>query len=163
MGLPQLDFNTYAPQLFWLAVFFVALYLIMSRFALPRVGAMLEERANRLAGDIAEATRLREETTQAIAAYEQELAAARSRAQVIAAKASEEAAVEIARQRHTVDEQIGAKTADAEKRISAMKEEATTHIGEIATETAQAVVVHILGSTIDGAELQGAVNEALGK
>lgn len=161
--MPQLDINTFAPQLIWLAISFITLYLIMSRLALPRVGAILEERSGRLAGDLAEAARLRDETTKALADYEHALADARARGQAIAAKARDELTADIARQRQAVDEQIAGKIAEAETRISAVTAEASTHIGEIATETAQAVVVRLLGRTIDSAEVAGAVNEALGK
>jgi F0F1-type ATP synthase membrane subunit b/b' len=53
--------------------------------------------------------------------------------------------------------------ADAEKRITALKESALTHVGEIAIETAEALVARLLGKPVDRKELQVAVNEALGK
>ena len=67
------------------------------------------------------------------------------------------------RERTAVDEQISAKTADAEKRITALKESAIGHIGEIATETAEAIVARLLGKRVEPTELQAAVNEVLGK
>jgi F-type H+-transporting ATPase subunit b len=161
--MPQLDINNFAPQLFWLAISFILLYLLMSRFALPRVGHILEERQARIAGDLAAAAKLREETQQAISDYEKALADAKARAQAIARQAREEIAADVARQRAAVDEQISAKTADAEKRINALKDSAIGHIGEIATETAEAIVARLLGKRVDRAELQGAINEVLGK
>lgn len=161
--LPQLDPHNFAPQLIWLAVFFVALYVLMSRVALPKVGAMLEEREKRLAGDRAEAVRLRDEMTKAIAEYEHALTEAKQRAQGIAAKARAQIAADVAQQRAACDAQISSKMAEAEESITLLKNEAETHIGEIATDTAQAVVARLLGKTIDSAELQVAVNEALGK
>ena len=69
---------------------FIALYFIMSRAALPRIANVLEERAGRIAADLAAAAQLREQTQQAIADYEQALADARAGAQSIARKAREE-------------------------------------------------------------------------
>ena len=63
----------------------------MSRVALPRIGSILEERDNRIAGDLAEAGRLKEESDAAIAAYEQALAEARQNAHAIAQKARDAA------------------------------------------------------------------------
>jgi F-type H+-transporting ATPase subunit b len=160
---PWLEPVTFAPQVIWLAIFFIALYLILSRIALPRVGAVLDQRASRLSDDLAEAARLRDDTAAAIASYEQALVAAKARGHAIAAKNREEIAEDLIRQRHEADEQIGAKLADAEMRIHVLKNEASVQIGEIATETAHAVVARLLGATVDKAELQGAVNEALGK
>jgi F-type H+-transporting ATPase subunit b len=159
----QLNINDFAPQLIWLAISFVLLYLIMSRLALPRVGQILEERSSRIAGDLATAAKLREDTEKAIAEYEQALADAKARAQGIARQARDEMTRDIERQRAEVDQTIAAQTTDAEKRINTMKEAALTHVGEIATDTAEALVARLLGKTVDRSELQGAINEALGK
>lgn len=161
--MPQLNINDFAPQLIWLAISFVLLYLIMSRLALPRVGQILEERSGRIAGDLAAAAKLREDTEKAIADYEQALADAKARAQVIAREARDEMTRDIERQRAEVDQTIAAQTADAEKRINTMKEAALSHVGEIATDTVEALLARLLGKTVARSELQGAVNEALGK
>lgn len=160
---PFLDPATFAPQVIWLAIFFVVLYFILSRIALPRVGAILEQRATRISDDLAAAARLRDETTAAITSYEQALIDAKARGHAIAAKNREEITADLVRQRRETDEQISAKMADAETRIHALRNEASGHVGEIATETAQAVIMRLLGTTVEKSELQGAVNEALGK
>ncbi|MBC8013292.1 MAG: F0F1 ATP synthase subunit B' [Methyloceanibacter sp.] len=161
--MPQLDVNDFAPQLIWLAISFILLYLIMSRLALPRVGSILDERAGRIAGDLATAAKLREETAQAIADYEKALADAKARAQAIARKAREEIAADVEARRAESDALNAGRLADAEKRITALKESALTHVGEIAIETAEALVARLLGKPVDRKELQVAVNEALGK
>jgi len=161
--MPQLNVNDFAPQLVWLAISFILLYLIMSRVALPRVGIVLEERRKRIASDLATAANLREETDKAISDYEQALADAKARAQAIGRQAREAMAADIERQRAGIDQQIAAKTAGAEKRITALKESALGHVGEIAADTAEALVARLLGKTVKRAELQVAVNEALGK
>ena len=38
------DFSTYGNQIFWLLVTLVVIYLILSRVALPRIAAILNER-----------------------------------------------------------------------------------------------------------------------
>jgi F-type H+-transporting ATPase subunit b len=160
--MPQLVITDFAPQLIWLAISFVVLYLAMSRVALPRVGSILEERRNRIASDLAAAAKLREDTEQAIADYEKALADARARAQGIARQSREEIAADIARQRAAVDAEILAKMGDAEKRITALKDTALGHIKEIASETAEALVARLLGRQTDPSDLRSAVNEVLG-
>lgn len=161
--MPQLNINDFAPQLIWLAISFVLLYLIMSRLALPRVGQILEERSSRIAGDLAAAAKLRQDTEKAIADYEQALADAKARAHAIARQARDEMTRDIESQRAELDQKIAAQTAAAEKRINAMKEAALSHVGEIATDTAEALIARLLGKTVARSELRGAVNEALGK
>lgn len=161
--MPQLDVNTYLPQLVWLAITFFALYVIMSRLALPRVASILEDRQNHIARDLGEAAKLREEMAKTIATYEQVQADARARAHAISRQVREDTAAAIKHQRAEADQQIAAKMADAEKRIGRVRDAAVDHIGEIALDVTQAVVVHLLGKTIEGSELQPAINEALGK
>ncbi len=161
--MPQLNIPDFAPQLVWLAISFVLLYLIMSRIALPGVAKVLDDRQNRIANDLGEAARLRDATEAAIASYEQALAAARSRGQNIARAAREEITGEVEKQRAEVDGQISHKMADAEDRITAMKEAAIGHIAEIATDTADALVARFTGKPASRPELTSTVNEVLGK
>jgi len=161
--MPQLDIQDFAPQIVWLVLTFIGLYFIMSRVALPRVGTILEERRSRISADLAAAAQLREETDKAIQDYEKALADAKSRAQEIGRQAREEIAADIERERAKVDETINQKLADAEKRITEMKEAAIAHVEEIATETADALVARILSKQPKRSELQSAVKEALGK
>ena len=60
-GFPPFKTETFPSQLFWLAITFVALYLLMSRIALPRIGTILEGRQQRISGDLGEAQRLKGE------------------------------------------------------------------------------------------------------
>ena len=82
-GFPPFESYTFASQLVSLAIAFVALYLIVSRMALPRVGGVIDARQNAIEGDMAQAQKLKDESDAALKAYEAELAAARSRAQAI--------------------------------------------------------------------------------
>src|SRR5215475_8295607 len=85
-GFPPFESSTFASQLVSLAIAFVALYLIVSRIALPRVGGVIEARQNKIEGDLAEAQKLKDESDAALKAYESELASARSRAHAIGAE-----------------------------------------------------------------------------
>src|SRR5205814_3714041 len=85
-GFPPFDPSTFASQLVSLVIAFVALYLIVSKIALPRVGSLLDERQDKIEGDLAEAERLKQASDGALKAYEGELAAARSRAHAISSE-----------------------------------------------------------------------------
>ena len=160
--MPQLNFQDFGPQLFWLALSFITLYLLLSRVALPRVGNILDERKGRIEADLGAARTLREETDKAIADYEKALADAKGRAQQIGRKAREEMTTEVDRQRAEVDRQISEKLADAEKSISTLKASALSHTDEIATELTEDLVARLLGRKVDRNSVAGAVQEALG-
>ncbi|MBS0267601.1 MAG: F0F1 ATP synthase subunit B' [Proteobacteria bacterium] len=147
-GLPQLNSHYFSPQLFWLAITFVTLLFVMSKIALPRVGEVLEERRDRIKRDLDAASRLKAETDKALADYEKALADARSNASGIAKETREKLAAETDTERHRVDDQIAAKLREADKRIAATKSKATSAIGEIATDTARAVVEKLIGQSV---------------
>ena len=64
-GMPQLDFATYPNQIFWLLIALVAIYFLLSRVALPRIGAVLAERQGTITNDVAAAEELGFERKQA--------------------------------------------------------------------------------------------------
>src|SRR3546814_8652286 len=90
------------------SITFVVLYLLMAKVALPRVAGVLDERKKRLDHDLEEAARLKRETEQAIAEYEQALASARNKAQAIAGDARARMTAAAAAVRAKVEAAIGA-------------------------------------------------------
>jgi F-type H+-transporting ATPase subunit b len=161
--MPQFDADTFAPQLVWLAITFVTLFLVMWRLALPRVASILEMRRAHIDADLAEAARLQEETAKAIADYEQALADAKSRAHNAAQQVRDEMSRALQRQRAEADQVITAKMDDAAQHIGQVHDTAVAHISEIATDVAQAVVAQVVGGSTDSGEMRSAVNEVLGK
>jgi len=142
---PPFDPATFPSQLLWLAITFGALYLLMSKVALPRVGSILENRKSLIDADLAAADASRQKTDAAIAAYEAALAEARSKAQGIASETRDRIQADLAAKRSAVEADLTAKVTEAETRIAATKREALTHVDEIAVETAQTVVGQIVG------------------
>lgn len=155
---PPFDQTSFEPQLVWLALTFVLLYVVLSRMALPRIGEVLEERQDRIQRDMDEANRLREETDKAIATYEEALTSARKKANEIADETRAELKAEIAKEQQAVEDKIAAKTAEAEASISAAKEKAFGEVGKIAHATTSTIVEKLLGSAASEAEIDQALN-----
>jgi F-type H+-transporting ATPase subunit b len=142
---PPFDPATFPSQLLWLAITFGALYLLMSKIALPRIGGILENRKAVIDADLAAADASRQKTDAAIAAYESALAEAKSRAQGIANETRDSIQADLAAKRSAVEADLTGKVTAAEARIAATKSEALTHVDEIAAETAQTVVTQLVG------------------
>lgn len=158
---PPFQKETFASQLIWLAIFFVGLYLLMSRIALPRVGGIIEARTSQIEGDLAEANRLKLESESAIAAYEKTLADARVNAQAIGAKKRDELMAEADKRRKTLEDQLNRKLEDAEKTIAATKTSAMGNVRGIATEAAAAIVERLIGQAPPEKALADAIADAL--
>src|SRR6266545_435877 len=144
-GFPPFDSKTFPSQLFWLALAFIALYLLMSRIALPRIGSILEARRQSIEDDLAEAQRLKDASDAAIAAHEKALAEARGRAQTLANETREKAAAAAEVRRKEVDAKLGAHIAEAEKTIAGTRAAAMANVRGIASEAAAAIVERLTG------------------
>jgi F-type H+-transporting ATPase subunit b len=158
---PPFERSTFASQLVSLLIAFVALYLIVSRIALPRVGSLLDERQNAIDGDLAAAQKLKDESDAALKAYESELAAARSRAQAISAETRETLNAASEAERKTLEERLSLKLAEAEKTIASTRETAMSNVRGIASEAAAAIVQRLTGALPDGGSLDRAVDASL--
>jgi F-type H+-transporting ATPase subunit b len=158
---PPFQKDTFASQLVSLLVAFVALYLIVSRIALPRVGSLLDERQGAIEGDLAAAQKLKDESDSALKAYESELAAARSRAQAIGSETREKLNAASEAERQTLEQRLSVKLAEAEKTIAATREAAMSNVRGIAAEAAGAIVQRLTGMLPDAASVGSAVDASL--
>ncbi|WP_298727498.1 F0F1 ATP synthase subunit B' [uncultured Ferrovibrio sp.] len=161
--MPQLETATFLPQLVWLLITFVLLYVLMAKVALPRVAAVIDERKRRVDHDLEEAARLKRETEKAIAEYEQALAQARSKAQAIAGDTRAKIAADAAASRAKVEAEIAEQTKAAEARIQAAKQQALASLQSVAAAAAADVVSRLSGAAPAADAVEAAVAQALAK
>jgi F-type H+-transporting ATPase subunit b len=154
---PPFNKETFASQLIWLAIFFIALYVIIARLAIPRIGGIVDARRNRIEGDLAEANRLKERSDAALKAYEKSLADARGRAQAVAAEMREKLNAESDAARRKLEAELNGKLAKAEQTIAATKASAMSNVQGIAVDTASAIVERLIGTAPASGAVQAAV------
>ena len=158
---PPFQKETFASQLFWLALAFVVLYLLMAKVGLPRVGAILQARRDRIAGDLDAAQRHKDESDAAMAAYEKALADARSRAQAIATETRDALMAEAEQTRKRLESGLNVKLTEAEATIAATKAAAMSNVQGVAAEAAAAIVERLIGMTPAPQTVAAAVDRAL--
>jgi F-type H+-transporting ATPase subunit b len=159
-GMPQLDFSTFPNQIFWLLVTLVVIYLILSRIALPRIGAVLAERSGTITNDIAAAEDLKEKVKLAERAYDKALADARAEANRIVAQTKEAIQVDLAVEMKRADAEIAARTAESEKALSAIRDSAIENVTAVARDTVGALV-EALGGSSDQAAIDTALAQRM--
>ena len=160
-GFPPFQRDTFATQLLWLAIFFVALYLIVSKLAMPRVTSIIVDRRNRIAGDLAEAARMKDAADAAVATYEKALADARARAQALAAESRDKVNAEAEANRKAAEASLQAKLTAAEETIAVTKRAAMANVQGIAQEAAIAIVERLTGTAPSKATVAAAVKAAI--
>ena len=159
--MPQLDVSTFPPQLFWLAVTFIVLYLLMSKLGLPRVSGVIEARRKRIDDDLARASEVKAEAEAAITAYQRRLAEARAQAQATVRERTERFAAEAAERQRQVAAALAEQTKAAEQQIGAAKERAFADIRNVAVEVARLVTEKLTGAAPEDATLAHAVDRAM--
>lgn len=159
--MPQLDLTTFPSQIFWLAVIFAILYVLMARVGLPRVGAMIDARKKRVADDLDRAARMKAEAEAVMAAYERSLADARAQAQTTLKEAMERfGAIAADRQREAM-QRLAAETTAAERRIGEAKNQALAGLRAVAIDIARATTRKLVGVEIDEGAASAAVDQVM--
>lgn len=159
--MPQLVIEDFAPQLVWLLITFGLLYLMLARGAVPRIANVLEQRRDKIADDLDDATRLRQEAEDALKAYEAALADARTKAHAIAAETRAQLTSEAERHKAELQESLNQRIAEAEQRIAATKQEAMKNVRAVATDAATAIVGKLLGDTPETATITTAIDSEI--
>ncbi|MEM6823468.1 MAG: F0F1 ATP synthase subunit B' [Pseudomonadota bacterium] len=157
VGLPQLDFATFPNQIFWLVVTLVAIYLILTKVALPRIAGVMAERQGSITNDLAQAEELKLKAQAAETAYEAKLADARSEAAKIVAEAKAEMQAELDAEIAKADDAIAAKLAESETRIAEIRDGALAAIKTVSNDVASEIV-GALGGDADAGALRAAVD-----
>ncbi len=157
--MPQLDISTWPPQLFWLAITFLALYFVISRVAIPRTGGVIELRKSTIDGDLAAAQKLKSETDNAIKSYEAALAEAKAKAQAINIENRNTLNAEIEAERAKLDAALGAKISAAEKKVAASRDKALGEVADMAADIASQIVQQLTGAKVTKAAASAAVSK----
>lgn len=156
-AFPPFDPNNFAAELIWLAITFGAIYFLMSKIALPRVGKILAARKDKIDSDLAAAQKAQDDAAAAAAAHEKTLAEAKAKAQAVGQAAHAEAGKQADARRAALEADLNGKLAAAEAQISATKTAAMGNVDAIAAETAQAILAHITGKPADAAAVSAAI------
>jgi F-type H+-transporting ATPase subunit b len=144
---PPFDPSTFPSQLFWFAVTFAVLYVVMARVIAPRLTAIVETRREKRDGDLSVASQAREKAEAASIAYEKALSEAKASAQALGQKARDEALAQTDARRKQLDAELAKRLQEAEATISARKVEAMSHVHDIAVDAAHEVLNQITGDT----------------
>ena len=159
--MPQLDATTFPPQLAWLVLTFIAMFFLMAKVALPRIGHTLARRQGTIDGDLERAAKLKAEIEIVIQAYERALAEARTQANATV-NATKEKLAQLAadRQRQSMAA-LAEQTKAAEARIEQAKTLALANVRSIAAEAANAAAQRLIGETFEDGRVAAAIDQAM--
>ncbi|MFV0280628.1 MAG: F0F1 ATP synthase subunit B' [Rhodoblastus sp.] len=159
-AFPPFDSTYFSSQLIWLTLIFGALYLLMSRVALPRVAGILKARGDTISNDLQTAKTAQGKAEAAGADLEKTLAEAKGKAQAMGQEAHQNLAAETEAKRKTLEGELNAKLAAADAQIAETKAKAMANVEAVAKDAAAAIVEHITGKPADAAKIAAALTNA---
>jgi len=159
--MPQFDPATFAPQLVWLVITFVALYILMTVVALPKIGAVLDERQRKIDDNLDKAAVLRAEAEAAIAAYDKALAESRAHAHSLVKDAADRITQQAEERNRELGARLGEQIKAGEARIAAARDAALAGVRDVAIDVAGAALARLLGGVTDQGRLDTAIATAL--
>lgn len=160
-GLPQLDVTWFPSQLFWLALTFVTLYLILARSSVPTIQAVLHSRQSRLDGDLDAATTLKTQAAQAKETYEFSLQDARNQAQTMLAEVTQKIKHNSEEKSRELDAMLAAKMAESDKQIAKATETAMSNLAPLATDVSGNILEILLHKKVDNSTVNAVVQKLI--
>jgi F-type H+-transporting ATPase subunit b len=159
--MPQLEqISTYASQVFWLVVTFVVLYLIMRYVAIPKITAVLEQRRDKMEGDLDRAAALKQEAEATLAEYEAAVASGRAKAQEVIRRTTEEMSEKATAEHQALGQRLADQIREAETRIDEARDAALADVQAMSADVAQTAVERLAGLKVDKRSADAAVKAA---
>jgi F-type H+-transporting ATPase subunit b len=156
-GFPPFKTETFPSQLFWLAVTFAFLFVVLWRIAGPRIAGTIAARRGRINDDLAKAQAARSDADTANGTYLTALAGAKARAQALADANRKTIVAEIDRAKAEADARAQEDIAKAEARIGEMRNAARGEVTRAAAEAAAQIVARLLGEQVSASDAAEAV------
>ena len=147
--MPQLDFSTFLPQIFWLFISLSFLYIVLSRYALPRVSDVIEERKDIIAQDIDSAKKFSSETDLAIEELNMKLSEAKINSQSLMNDSLQEIKESNEEKKSILLKEINDDIVAAEAKIQEKKEESLSEIASVSEDIAIEMLENLSIGEID--------------
>ena len=158
-GMPQLNPEFWISQIFWLTLVFGTLYVLLSKFILPKISNNLEKRKSQIVENIGAAEKQREERDQKIKDYENIINEAKVEAKNIFNQAREKILKDINNKKETLKKEIDEEVKKAETEILDLKNKSPEKINKIAIETSADLIKQIIGAEVNNSNISAIVED----
>ena len=158
-GMPQLNPEFWISQIFWLTLTFGILYIVLSKFILPKISANLELRKSQIQENIEAADKQRQDSESKIKEFEKIILKSKSEAKSIFKETREKTLKDINSKKETLEKQINEEIKKVEKEINELKKTAPQRINKIAIETSSEILKSLLGTEINNSSISAIVDD----
>ena len=151
----------YQSQWFWLLLVLGAIYFFVGRGIVPKVEATVEDRDARIAADLAEAERLRNEADSIEQAWRTRINEGHAEAQAQIAAAKGKADADAAKRVAKADAELAKRAEAAATELDQARQSAVAEIEALALDAARDIVAKLTGTPVHETKARKAVAEAL--
>lgn len=159
-AFPPFDPTTFASQLFWFVLTFAALYFVVSRFVIPRVGGVIAKRESAIKSDVDAAAQKSEAAEQARAAMEKATAKARADARQMIDAARAEVQAKLSAEQEAAEKRLSDRIASAEATVNAARQKALAEVPALADTLARDIADKLVPANVNAPRQRAVAGEA---
>ena len=158
-GMPQLNPEFWVSQIFWLTITFGILYVVLSKFILPKISANLEVRKSQILDNIEAAEKQREESELKIKEYEKIVQSSKNEAKNYFKQTREKLLKNINLKKDSLDKELNLEVQKGESEIQELRDKAPEKINKIAVETSADLLQQLIGADVNSSSISAIVDD----
>ena len=143
-GMPQLNPEFWASQIFWLILIFSSLYVLIWKIFLPKITNSIENRKSRILNDLNETQRLKENAEKKLKEYNKIIEDSKKEAKKIIEDNNKKLENDIKNKKQKFNEDIEKELVNVENEIKNLKKTSISNINKIAVEVSSAMIRQIV-------------------
>ena len=158
-GMPQLNPEFWVSQIFWLTLTFSILFIVLSKFILPKISENLESRKSKILENIQLAEKQREESEKKIKEFEKIILDRKNEAKKYFNDNRQKLLLEISKKNDVLEKEIDEEIKIVEKEIKDLKNKAPEKINKIAIETSTSLIKQLIGIEVNNSNVSAIVED----
>ena len=158
-GMPQLNPEFWAAQIFWLIVIFVGLYLAIWKIFLPKITYSIENRKSKIVSDLNEAQKLKENAEKKLKEYNKVIDDAKNEARKIISENKKKLDKDIKNKKQKFLNEIEEELLGVEKEIQNLKKSSISSVNKIAADISSEVIKQLIGSEVNSSNVSAIIED----
>ena len=160
-GMPQLNTEFWASQIFWLVLIFSTLYLIIWKIFLPKITYSIENRKFRIVNNLDEAQKLKENAEKKLREYDEIIKKSKNEAKKIIEDSKKKLDRDIENKKQKFNIEIEEELKSVEKEIKDLKKSSQSNISNIAVQTSTEVIKQIIDTEVNKSNVSAIVEDII--
>ena len=160
-GMPQLDPQYWASQVFWLIIIFLLIYLLIARIFIPKIKSNIDVREDKIRKDLEEAKLFKEDSEKKLKTYIDLINSAKNDAKKILSQSRQKLNEDIQIKKKEIQKEIEKEILNAEKEIKKFKTESVDKVNVISEEIASNLIKNIIGEELNKSSLKATISQII--